>query len=157
VFRELGDKKGIAGSLNYLGFIARVQGDLEAARALFEESLTIRREQGTKDGIAWSLSGLGWTAGDQGDYGTARALFEESLATFREIGDKPGTVGVLEGLAAVAVAEAQSERAARLFGAAERIREAMGAPLPPADRAEHDHSVAAVRAALGEAGAGGAE
>jgi hypothetical protein len=57
----------------------------------------------------------------------------------------------LEGLAAVAVAQAQSQRAARLFGAAEGLREAIGAPVPPADRAEHDHSVAAVRSALGEA------
>jgi hypothetical protein len=50
----------------------------------------------------------------------------------------------------VAVAQAQSERAARLFGAAEALREAIGTPLPPADRAEHDRSVAAVRTALGE-------
>jgi hypothetical protein len=57
----------------------------------------------------------------------------------------------LEGLAAVAVAQAQSERAARLFGAAEGLREAMGAPLPSADRAEHDRSVTAAHTALGKA------
>jgi hypothetical protein len=53
-------------------------------------------------------------------------------------------------LAAVAVGQAQPERAAHLFGAAEGLRAAMGAPLPPADRTEHDRSVAAVRSALGE-------
>jgi hypothetical protein len=55
-------------------------------------------------------------------------------------------------LAAVAVAQAQSELAACLFGTAEGLHEVIGAPLPSADRAEHDRSVAAVRTALGEAG-----
>jgi hypothetical protein len=86
----------------------------------------------------------------QGDLGAARALFEESLAILRELDHKPNIAQNLERLAALAVAQAQSERAARLIGTAEGLRSAMGAPLPPADRAEHDRSVAAARTALGE-------
>src|SRR5205807_9482260 len=93
---------------------------------------------------------LGMVAHRHGDLGPARALLDESLALFRELGHKLEIARDVEGLAAVAVAQAQCERAARLFGAAEGLREAMGAPLPPADRAEHDRSVAAVRAALVE-------
>src|SRR5437016_4492331 len=43
------------------------------------------------------------------------------------------------------------ERAARLFGTAQALREAIGAPLPPVERAEHECHLAAARAALGEA------
>jgi hypothetical protein len=86
----------------------------------------------------------------QGNYGAARAHWMESLAIHRERGSKGGIAKGLEGLAAVAVAQAQPERAARLFGAAEGLREAMGAPLPPSDRAEYDRDVAAARTALGE-------
>jgi hypothetical protein len=50
----------------------------------------------------------------------------------------------------VAGAEGDAERAARLFGAAEALREALGAPLPPVERAHYDRSIATVRAALGE-------
>jgi len=151
IFRELGDKGGIAWSLQDLGAVAPQQGDLGAARSLLEESLPIYRGLGgCKQGIADSLSGLGNVAREQGDSGAARVLLEESLAISRELGYKPGIVQALEGLAAVAVAQAQSEPAALLFGAAEWLREAMGAALPPADRAEHDRSVAAVRTALGE-------
>jgi hypothetical protein len=82
--------------------------------------------------------------------GGARALIAESLAIFWELGHRFGIAQNLEGLAAVAVAQGQPERAARLIGAAEALREVIGAPLPPADRAEHDRSVAAGRTARGE-------
>src|SRR5262249_54302749 len=96
------------------------------------------------------LHGAGELALRQGDYGAARALWMESLAIHRERGSKGGIAKGLERLAAVSVAEAYPERAARLFGAAEGLRAAMGALLPPADRAEHDRSVATARTALGE-------
>jgi hypothetical protein len=66
------------------------------------------------------------------------------------MGHKQGMAENLEGLAAVAAAQAQPERAARLFGAAEALRTAVGAPRPHAERAEHERHFAAARAALGE-------
>jgi hypothetical protein len=86
----------------------------------------------------------------QGDHGTGRAFCAESLAIRRELGDRRGIAGCLEALAGVAGAQGQHERAARLFGAAAALRESIGAPLPPADSAEIEPRVAAVRAALGE-------
>jgi hypothetical protein len=53
-------------------------------------------------------------------------------------------------LAAVAVAKAP-DRAARLVGAAEGLRAAIGAPRPHAECAEHERHVATACAALGEA------
>jgi hypothetical protein len=44
----------------------------------------------------------------------------------------------------------ETHRAARLLGAAHALREAIGAPLPLSDRAEHDDNVRAVRTALGD-------
>jgi hypothetical protein len=57
----------------------------------------------------------------------------------------------LEGLAGVAVAMGQVERAVRLFGAAEVIREVGGVPLPSVDRATYDRDTAAIHAQLGKA------
>ena len=42
------------------------------------------------------------------------------------------------------------ERAARLWGAADALREAIGAPLSPFERTELDTHTAAARTALGE-------
>jgi predicted ATPase len=149
-WRELGGHGGIAFSLWGLGRAAHARGDYKGARALLEEALAICREREDKQGIAHGLVCLGAVACDQGDYGAARALFEEGLAICTERGYQRWIANYLEGLAAVAVAQEQFERAARLLGTAEGLREATGAALPPAERAGHDRSVAAVRTALGE-------
>jgi DNA-binding CsgD family transcriptional regulator/tetratricopeptide (TPR) repeat protein len=91
LYRELGDTRGIASSLQGLGWIAPWKGNNSAAaRSLMEESLAFCREVGDKKDIAWSLAALADIASFQGDYGTGLALYEESLALFRELGDKPG-------------------------------------------------------------------
>ena len=64
------------------------EGTITGARALYEESLALRREIGDKWGIGSSLHNLAFIAWGRGDYQGARALFEESLALRREIGDK---------------------------------------------------------------------
>jgi len=57
----------------------------------------------------------------------------------------------LEAFAYLATAGGQFERAARLFGAAERLGETIGTFMAPSERVEHERDVAAVTAALGEA------
>jgi hypothetical protein len=50
----------------------------------------------------------------------------------------------------VAGAQGLPARAARLYGAAEALREAIPAPLPPADPADHERQAAATRDTLGK-------
>ena len=65
-----------------------------------------------------------------------------------------GSLGLrfcLEGLATIAASAGETERAARLFGAAETYRESLGTSLTTAGyRDEYEASLAATRAALGE-------
>jgi len=150
IYRELGDRSGIAASLNNLGNVAKEQGDYAEARVLYEESLAILRELGDKSGIAYSLSNLGNVAWRQGDVAAARALHDESLAIRRELGDKLGIAYTLEGMAALAAGQGQNERAARLWVTAEVLREAIHSPLSPKEKEAHDRKVATARASLGE-------
>ena len=151
--RELGDRSGIAISLNNLGDYACEQGDFLAARELYEESLDIKRKLGNRSGIAITLNGLGNVLAEQGDYPAARALYEESLSIRRDLGDRRGIAYALEGLAAVAATLDSALRSIRIWGAAERLREEIGAPLPPNERPRHDRRLAAVRAALSDSAA----
>jgi hypothetical protein len=77
------------------------------------------------------------------------ALCEEGLLICREVRNKPGSVCVLEGMAQLAWAKSQPSRAARLFGAAEALREAISFPLPPVDRADYE-AVPSIKASLGQ-------
>src|SRR5688572_18838914 len=99
-------------------------------------------ELGDTHGCANSLCSLGSTALAIGDVPRASELCRESLALFREIGDKDGIANCLEGLAQAASAQQRAVRAARLYGAAEALREVIGAPMQPTDRIAYDRAVA---------------
>jgi hypothetical protein len=66
------------------------------------------------------------------------------------VGEKAGLAECLEGLAGIAFRQNQGAHAAYLYGAAVALREAIGAPLPPADRTAYDLALAATRATLGD-------
>jgi hypothetical protein len=93
---------------------------------------------------------LGKMACDKGDYGQAGAQLKESLALRQESKSRRGIASVLEGLAKLTVAQQQAKLAAQLLGAAEALREAIGTPLLPDERADYEQTLAAARTALGE-------
>ena len=88
---------------------------------------------------------------ENGEYERAKSLLVESLTIRVATGVNWGIDECLEGLAGVAGAEGQPLRSARLFGAADRIRKTMGAPLPPAERPTYERHQAIARAQIDEA------
>ena len=149
IARELGNRNGVARSLGNLGMVASEQHDFAAARALFEECRALMRELGDREGTAISLHSLGGVAYEQGDYDAACAHYRESLAILRELGHRGRIAYSLEELAAVFAALGRVRHAARLCGAAQRLREEVGAPAPSEDSA-FAARIAAARKALGD-------
>ncbi len=98
--RDLGDKEGIANSLDILGIVAYRQGDYGRAEALLEQSLTLNRELGHK--TPFTLYLLGIVARLRGDYEQAEARGRESLASNRELGRKGAVALTLDSLALLA-------------------------------------------------------
>jgi predicted ATPase/DNA-binding SARP family transcriptional activator len=151
VWQAIEQPWGRALALNGLADVEVSEGDCDAALPLFEESLAIRRRLGDQWGIAVSVSGLGHLARQRGDGAAARAFYGESLTIRRELGDRWGIAECLEDVAALTLAAGpDAGTAVRLFGAAAALREAIGTPLRPANRADYERRVAAARAALGE-------
>jgi predicted ATPase len=151
-FREGGDRHMAASASADLGALLSRRGEYDAARPLLEASLAIYREIGDRRGIGTVLSYLGSMALDQGDEEAAGRDYRESLASFRQVGERYRIVRALEGLAWVAATCGDAPRSARLCAAAAALREVLGAPVAPADRADYERRVAAVRASLGEPG-----
>jgi hypothetical protein len=99
---------------------------------------------------AHALQGLAEVARLQGEHARAQGLLIETLMTTAELGNRIGVAGCLQTLAALAAAQGSAERAARLCSAADALRTALAAPIPPAGRAEYEETVAVTRAALGD-------
>jgi DNA-binding CsgD family transcriptional regulator/tetratricopeptide (TPR) repeat protein len=137
--------------LSLLGQVFLQQDNIALARSGLEESLALSRELGLQDVTASTLCVLARKEAGQGNHATARALYEESLALSRDGGNyKWEIASFLEGLAAVVVPEGKPAWAARLWGAAEALRETSGAPLPATYHADYEQAIAAARVLLGE-------
>jgi predicted ATPase/class 3 adenylate cyclase/Tfp pilus assembly protein PilF len=145
IMRELGDSGGISISLNSLGNVAFERGEFGAARALHEESLAIDQERGDRHSVANTLCNLGTLACRENDFVSARALHIQSMAIRRELHARQEIAESLEGLAEIAAGLGAHFGAARVWGAAERLREELGSPLPANEAARHDAGVAEAR------------
>jgi non-specific serine/threonine protein kinase len=149
LFRAIGNKWEVPGPLSGLGLAAAARGDYVRATALLEESLALSRDKGPRVGPT-PLLRLGRVVFRQGNYERAAALFKESLVLRKERGDKDGVAACLDALAGVAVTQGRPERAARLFGAADVLRETIHTVVPQAQREEYDRNMATLRARLDE-------
>jgi tetratricopeptide (TPR) repeat protein len=153
ICQAAGDRWGLVPTLWGLGALAEGQGDLITAQSLWEEAMAVCHEVGDQWNLAWLLLDLGRLARRQGDRERAYDRCKESLAIFRELGTKWGIILSLEWLAMLTGAEDEPERAARLFGAAATLRDAITAPRSPpvrAERAEFECHLANIHVALGE-------
>ena len=153
--REIGDKDGLALGDYYAGQVALSQGDVATAGALLDESLALYRELSDPQRIARSLIAVAKLETLQSNYTAARAHFEESLSLSR-VGHMFNIISGLEGLAQLAAAQGTDDSsreqalwAARLWGAAEALRDKLDAPLPPVERQEYQRSIDAARRRLG--------
>jgi predicted ATPase len=115
IAQALGDKTGVAVSLNALAVFARDRGDVEVAHILFEASLGLWRELGDQKAIARALSNLGNVVKLQGEYGRARELYVECLSIFRGLGDRTGVAWSLNYQGDVAHDQGDSAAARTLY------------------------------------------
>ena len=148
IARRFGYRRGVAVTLSHLGQMAYSDADHDSARALLEESLDVFREVGYKPGIAESLERLALVTCSQGDHAAAQALQAESLELSLTLDDPHGVAGSIEGFARLAAIAGQAERAVRLLGAAESLREHVGATLPPSRHREREQDLDAARSEL---------
>jgi non-specific serine/threonine protein kinase len=149
--RKMGGALPLGDLLMALGYEYLLEGDHERATALSEEAAELYRERGSRSGLKYALYILGWAALLREDHEQAKALLEENLVLCKDIGAK--VIGSLsaEGLACSAASRGEARRAARLFGVAATLREAVGYQQPPRERALGEPYLDAARSRLSEA------
>ena len=150
LFEELGDRSGAAWCLNQQGDIACAQGDITAARALYERALSAFRVAGDQWGTARSLTDLGSIACERADYPAAQAAYREAIRIFTALEHRRGVARVIEGSACLALARGNAVRALKLAGAAASLRHCISVPLPQREQAEFDRMLLQAWKALNE-------
>ena len=126
VWRELGDKRGIAEALNNLAVGATQSGDRVRARVLVAESLALFRELSDKRGTAHALNNLAEILRGEGDLPGARALFEESVPLFEAIEERRGLSHALDNLGGILTAQGDYGPAEALYSRSRRLAEELG-------------------------------
>jgi tetratricopeptide (TPR) repeat protein len=126
VRRELGDEPGTAWALSNLGSVAFEQGDLDGAEARFTETLALDRAHGNAWGAAVAGDGLAAVALERCDYARAGELIRDTLVSAERLADQEIIAFSLEKAGVLAAAEGNVERAGRLAGAADGLRESAG-------------------------------
>jgi hypothetical protein len=148
--RTQGNLVGLASSLNNLAMLADQAGDKPRAIAYMEETLAIDRQLGNRAGIADSLGNLASLLADTSDLARSAAYDVEALEMKRDLGDRLSIAYSLASIAATVSRAGMPLAGARLLGAHDRLREELGAPVPPSDRLQYDAAVALARAGLSE-------
>ena len=145
------DRESLVNALTFRGLIANLRGDVGAARSSWEEAAAVARETRLIYSEIHLTDGLGRVAYTQGDYERARAAFQRVRDITADVDDPWGVALLVSGQAAVAVMNGEFRRAARLLGAVSSIRERIGAPPRPDEKAFQEALAASCRAALSDA------
>jgi tetratricopeptide (TPR) repeat protein len=154
LYLEAGDNYQMVSNVrNRLGTILLIQGDHDRAAATIEEGLALARKLNDSIGINDALYVLAQVAQARGDHDLAARRFEEGVSLSEEMGDRANLGYYLEGLAVVAGVRDEAERSMCLFGAADRMLEAVEAPVYDyfePNRSLYEQIKARVRSQLGE-------
>ena len=125
-FRKNGNKEGEAQTLNGLGFIARINGDLIEAERMQRESLVIHKEIGNNNGEELMLTNLGMLVASRGDVAEAERMYRESLGLNRFTGNKSNLSLTLNNLGDLLEKRGDFDGALRLYEESLTINKEIG-------------------------------
>ena len=151
LFQAMEHRRGISYSLNALGEVARCRGDYDRAKERYEESLGIGQAIGDKGRIAAAFHNLAYVSQHQGNYRQALLLFHKSLVLAQAPEDRLVIALCLVGMAGQVQEMGFPQRAANLFGAAQRWFDLSSTRFAQADQLEYQHNLKATRAQLDNA------
>ncbi len=139
--------EGIA--LSNLGLLKMWQGDLESARNYCKLALDVNREVGTKLVESRDLHHLGQIEVALGNIDAARGYLVGSLRISSALAAKELMADAIETSATLLNRLSRFSTAAKLAGAAERIRHESGCAMAPNEVGRYESEVEAMKDALG--------
>jgi DNA-binding SARP family transcriptional activator len=148
--QQMSNPARVGETLVNLANLERNRGQLSSARNLFESSLLYLQQSNYSRYISHVKMNLGVLEVLQGHDNIALPFLRESLRLAQQGHHRLCRVEVAEEIAGVWLREGKAPHAARLFSVAAVERAAIGAPVPPVERARYDQMSDSLRAALGD-------
>jgi predicted ATPase len=146
--RRSGNPFEIAYLAQARGRVASMAGRLAEAQGWFRESQAQFHAIGDRRFELSAQSELGHALRRDGRIEEAEAEYRHSIQGWQRSGNRGAVAHQLESFALLALARGEGLRAARLFGAAEALREVADAQMTPLEREEYNAEVGRLRAAL---------
>jgi len=147
---RIGDRTWMLRLREALAFLMFHMGDYASARVLQEANVQAFRETGEAFRVAVGSGFLSYLEAREGRVDVARAMQHEAMRTFRALGDVHSIVRILMMAAASAVIAGELQTAAQLSGAADAMREPLGAMATPIQTLGLEDPAIATRAGLGD-------
>jgi tetratricopeptide (TPR) repeat protein len=151
IFRETGERTWQANNLHTRARICEEVGDYAGAVRLSEQALAINRELGNVNWESHNLHMLGNAARHAGDLAEALRQYARALVIISDLGVRIETAANIREMASIAAAENRAARAARLWGAADRLSENEAAHRLAGERRRSGLEIAATRSSMGDA------
>ncbi len=151
IAREIGSQLGLGMAMMSGGMLAFVRGDYRLGRARLEESHADFQHMGQQHFANITRSELAHVARLLGEDERAVQLYREVIRVWKHEGHRAGIARCFECLAFIAGGHGKSTYAARLFGAAESLRELAHAAMMPGEQAEYAQQVQQIRSGADDA------
>ncbi len=132
------------------GMNENIHGNYEAAKALFEEGLSIFNQIRNWNFQLIMTSELGHIARHTGKISEAKKIYAETLKGWQNMGNRAAIANQLECFAFIGILEEEPRRAARLLGVAEYLRGKVQAPMTDYEQIEYDQFVVQLHSMLSE-------
>jgi len=128
------------------------RSDYPTARARYQAFSLKMQTLGDEHRLNVIASQLAHIERYEGHYAEAEAAYRQTIQAWQKLGHRGAVAHQLESFGFIARAQAKVERAARLLGAAARLREQIGSPMSPLERVVYERELASLRANLPEPG-----
>jgi predicted ATPase/class 3 adenylate cyclase len=129
---------------------ARFNGRFEEARAGFVPLIPIFHDFGDHHRSNMVRSELAHIERLDGQHDKAKTMYRETILEWKRLGHRAAVANQLECYAFIAKAQEQPERALKLLGAAEALRELISIDMSQLERVEYEREVADLKANMDE-------
>jgi tetratricopeptide (TPR) repeat protein len=131
-----------------LGMDAHYRGQFDEAKFYFSEGLKIAQRLNSSQMILVMESELAHLVRVQGDLQQAKGAYRRLIGKWKERGQYSAVAHQLECFALIALQQSEPQRAARLFGAAEVLREQIQIFRHGFEKGEYQQALTALRGQL---------